>query len=289
MKVEQLQEGALCQLNIGRWAATSRMSKDKLGDEVPKEIVRAMQDLIEDKTLIKDIHSIKRQAKSFLIENSLPFPVRGVFWVRRDHIPKLDDKFGELKRLYERQALQLADGLQKMKRRFRRKYPEYYNERKYPTKAALIKRHRFTWNFFQFTIPDEETEILSPEMYKREQRKFQNMVAEMENLTLNVIGNELLKRIEALKAQCDNDSVNLRTVKAMDGFMDKWRNLWDGHVDNKRMNSIMKSLRVQMARTSADRLKNNEDFRNKASEKLGKIIGRIEAIPKMNFKRKLDV
>ena len=79
MKAEQLQDGALCQLKMGRWDASVKMKKGELGGSVPQEIVRAMQDLVEDRTLLKDLATIRRSAKGLLMRNSLPFPVDGVF------------------------------------------------------------------------------------------------------------------------------------------------------------------------------------------------------------------
>jgi hypothetical protein len=97
MKQEVMQEGVLCQLKMGRWDASIRMSKDKFGKELPKEIVRAMQDLVEDRTLIKNLDAIRRSAKNTLKNNSLPFPVDGIFWCPKDKIPLLDDCFTKLK------------------------------------------------------------------------------------------------------------------------------------------------------------------------------------------------
>lgn len=289
MQANQLQEGALCQLKIGRWDAAIRMSKDKLGKSVPKEIVRAMQDLVEDKTLLKDLTTVRRATKNLLVNNSLPFPVDGVFWVPKEKIPELDTAFEEARQEYFRRRDILKRKLPLMKRKFSQKYPNYYDPDVYPKSYELDKKYYFTWNFFHFTIPDEKTEILSPDMYRREQAKFQAMVTEMEEMTVNLIGNELLKRIETLQEQCTNDSINAGTVNSIERFMDKWRTLWEGHVDNKKLKGIMKSLRVQMARTTADKLKDSEDFRNKAAAKLEKLVGRIKNVPNLELKRKLDV
>lgn len=289
MQANQLQEGALCQLKIGRWDASIRMSKDKLGKSVPKEIVRAMQDLVEDKTLLKDLTTVRRATKNLLVNNSLPFPVDGVFWVPKEKIPELDTAFEEAKQEYFRRRDILKRRLPLMKRRFSQKYPKFYNPDVYPKSFELDKKYYFTWNFFHFTIPDEKTEVLSPAMYKREQAKFQSMVKEMEEMTVNLIGNELFKRIKTLQEQCENDNINAGTVNSIERFMDKWRSLWEGHVDNTRLKGIMKSLRVQMARTTAEKLKDSEDFRNKAAAKLEKLVGRIQNVPNLELKRKLDV
>lgn len=289
MTPEQLQEGALCQLKIGKWDAAVRMDKSKLGKNVPKEIVRAMQDLVEDKTLLKDLTTVKRSTKNLLVQHSLPFPVDGVFWVPKNVITYLDEQFAERRAEYMRRKEILKRKLPVMKSRFKKKYPKFYNAEYYPTRDELDKKYYFRWNFFHFVVPKKEAQVLSPSQYKREQQKFKNMVQEMEEMTVNLIGNELLKRIDTLRKQCENDEVNAGTITSIDRFMDKWNELWKGNVDNKKLHGIMKSMRVQMKRTSADKLKDSEQFREKAAEKLENIIGRIKKVPNIELKRKLDV
>jgi hypothetical protein len=79
MDTAKIQEGVLCQLKIGHWSATTRLNSNQLGEEIPKDIVRAMQDLLTDKSLTESLLSIKRKALRILKDNSLDFPVDGVF------------------------------------------------------------------------------------------------------------------------------------------------------------------------------------------------------------------
>lgn len=289
MRIDKLNEGALCQLKMGRWDASIRMDKNKLGKSVPKEIVRAMQDLVDDRTHLQAMASVRRAAKNFLISHSLAFPVDGVFWVMKKDIEKIDAFFTERKNEYMEMLKVLKKNLPKMKRKFEKAYPKFYDETFYPTVDELDRKFYFTWNFFHFTIPSKKTQVLSPEMYRRETEKLHGMVKEMEEMTVNLIGNELLKRIEKLKDQCENDSINAATVGSVDRFMEKWKELWQGNVDNHKLHGIMKSMRVQMARTSADKLKNSDEFRAKAAEKLSKVINRIENVPNIEIKRKMDI
>lgn len=141
MRPEQLQEGALCQLKMGRWDASVRMSKDKFGKELPKEIIRAVQDLVDDRTLLKDLTTIRRAAKNFLINNSLPFPVDGVFWVPKARIVDIDAFFQEKKEEYMNRKEILKKNLPLMKKRFSKKYPDFYDKKFYPTMAELDKKY----------------------------------------------------------------------------------------------------------------------------------------------------
>jgi len=289
MRLEQLQEGAFCQLKIGRWDASIRLPKEKLGNQIPKEIIRANQDLIEDRTLLKDLATIRRSAKGYLFRNSLPFEIDGVYWVRKDKIPEMDAKFDEFKDEYKIRLDKLARNYIKMKNNFRKKYPDYYNGKKYPSTSKLKSKFYFRWNFFHFAIPDKETKILSPKLYKREQEKFKNMIANMEEMTITLIGNLLIRRAQRLSNQCDSGKINGGTVASIERFMKRWDELWSDYVDEEKMQKIMKSLKKQVKSMSAERLKNNEDFRSKMGKTLEEVIGNIQNVPGFELKRNLDI
>ncbi|RLC32407.1 hypothetical protein DRH13_01800 [Candidatus Woesebacteria bacterium] len=289
MKPEQLQDGALCQLKIGRWDASAKMPKGELGKSIPQEIVRAMQDLVEDRTLLKDLATIKRSAKGLLTRNSLPFPVDGVFWVPKHKIPDLDEKFAEFQKEYAKRRSILCDNLDDMKSSFKAKYPKYYRKGKYPTKAKLVRKFYFRWNFFQFTLPDKEAKVLSPAIYKKEQEKFQGMVKQMEEMTITLVGNMLFKRIQKLAGQCESGKINSGTFESIERFLKRWDDIWKEHVDERKMRSIMISMKKQMKSASVERLKNNDDFREKIGSSLEKTMEKIKAVPDFSLKRSLDI
>ena len=289
MKPEQLQEGALCQLRMGRWDASVKMSKDKLGKEVPKEIVRAMQDLVEDRTLLKDLSNVRRSAKGLLERNSLPFPIDGIFWVPKDKISELDKAFSEFEKLYAERLETLCENIDSMKANFKRKYPTYYVKEKYPTQRQLKKKFYFYWNFFHLTMPDQKAKLLSPKLYEREKEKFQGMVKQMEEMTINLIGNHLIWRVQRLADQCESGKINSATFSSIERFLEKWDDLWKGHIDERKMKSTIILLKKQIKSASVDRLKNNDDFRQKMGAQLEKTMKRVQSIPDFTLKRNLDV
>ena len=289
MKPEQLQEGAFCQLKIGRWDASVRLPKGKLGDKVPKNIIRATQDLIDDRTLLNDIATIKRAAKGYLVRNSLPFSMDGVFWVNKEQIPALDEKFKEFEVEYKNRLDKLVRNYIKMKNDFRKKYPTYYNGSKYPTASNLRRKFYFKWQFFQFTIPDKKMNILPPSIYKKEKEKMLNLVKDMEEMTITMVGNLLIKRVQKLSKQCVTGKINGNTVNSIEKFMGRWDTLWGDYVDEKRMKTAMKKMKEEVKNMSTERLNNNEDFRNKMAGSLESVINQIKNIPGFELKRKLDI
>ena len=289
MKPELLQEGVLCQLKMGRWDARVRLPKSKFGKELPTEIVRGMQDVIDDRTLLKDLATIRRSAKGLLQRSSLPFPVDGVFWVPKEKVPELDDAFNEFKQEKDNRLKKLIKNIGKMKTKFKSRYPDFYEEKYYPSTSKLESKFYFYWNFFQMSIPDKEAGILSPEMVRRETAKLKGMVKDMETMTLNLVGNMLFKRVNKLAKQCDNEKINGGTVASIDRFIERWDDLWRDHVDQKQLKMIMSRLKKEMKTATADRLKDNESFREDMQGNLEKLMTKLKAVPDFKLKRKLDI
>jgi len=289
MDQDKLREGVLCNLKFNRWTASAKLPKELLGDNVPKEIVRGMQDLIDDRTLLKDISTIRRTAKGELMRNSIPFPIEGVWFVPKSQVPRLDNSLIELQEEDDKRVEVFLDSYERLKKRMKKKYPDYYRKEKYPSKAELRRRFRFSWQFFQITMPDKEASILDPKLYKREQAKFQDMVRQMEEMVLNLVAHRMFKRIERLASQCESGKINKGTLNSIDRFLGKWDELWSGYVDDKKMKMIMARMKKQMKSVSADRLKSNDEFREEVGGEMDKVLKRLKPINDLYLKRKLDI
>ena len=288
MNLEKLQSGALCSLKMGRWEARAKLDPRKLGD-VPAEILRVSRDLIDDRTILAALASNRREAKRELTFNSIPFPVDGVHWIPKENIVRLDEYFTKKKAENNELVEQFIQVVGKLQTDFKKKYPKYYDPNKYPSKETIRAKFYFHWNFFQITLPDKKTHILSPKMYKREAEKFQGMIKEMEEMTISLAGHMITKRLEKLQSQCNNEKFNAGTINAINKLLGRWEDLWNGHVDDKKFKSIMRSLRSTMKKTDADRLRDNEDFRDKTEKKIGGILKELKEIPDYKLRRRLDI
>jgi len=287
--VNVFREGVLVHLKVGRWGARAKMKEEHLPDDFPREVARAVQDLIEDKTLLQDISSIRRECKRYLINRSLPFPVDGLFFVPKKFILDIDNFFENKKEEYNEKVNEFFSQYGRLKRDFRRRYPEIYRDEKYPRESILRRKFYFHWSFRQFVVPDKEMEILSPDVYRKEMAKFKQDIEEMKNMTVAVIGNAFVKKINTLARQCNNEKINAGTIKGINQLLEKFDTLWGDFVGQKQLKSTIEEVRRHMKTVSADRLRENEDFREKIGSQMEKIVGKLEKLPDVRLKRKLDV
>lgn len=289
MNNEKLQDGVFVQLKMGRWDARTHIPTSKLDKKIPQEIIRVKQDTIEDRSLLQDLTTIRRAAKGLLKRNSFPFPIDGLFWVPKDKIPFLDEQFTKFEEQYKDRIANLCNNMKRMEKEFKSKYPDFYDPKNYPPQHILKKKFYFHWNFLHFTTPSRKAKILSPKLYKKEKDKFDKMISQMEEMTVSLIGNSILTRIDKLSSQCESGKINNGTVNSISKLLKRWNDLWEDHVDEAKLKSVMSMLKKQMKTVSTERLKSNEDFRNKLGEKLNKISAKIKVIPDFKLKRKLDI
>jgi hypothetical protein len=55
------------------------------------------------------------------------------------------------------------------------------------------------------------------------------------------------------------------------------------------MKMIIARLRKEMKKVSIDRLKGNEDFRAEVGDKLGSMLKKLDKMPNVQLKRRLDI
>jgi len=289
-KLEKLNEGVCVNFQLGYWGASAKLDVKKLGKDVPKKIVRGMQDLLDDKLLVKDIYQVLRQAKYLVTGNSLPFPIDAVNFVPKSKIKEIDEGLQELDEELSVRVEKLCEKYDTLRKRFKKKYPQYYQPNKYPSKDALRNRFYMRWTFFEIGLPDAAASVLDPAEYKRVQNRMLAMVDEMEEMTMNLVASQVFERLEKLHKQCvSGEGLHGKTVGSINRFLEKWQELWSGHVDDQKMKMVMSRLRKEMKKVSIDRLKDNEAFREETSFKLANIMEKIENIPNVQLKRKLDI
>ena len=289
-KLARLNEGTLCSIQTGFWGASAKYDKNKLGKDVPKDIVRAMQDLIDDKVLMDDIRNIQWQAKYLVKNNSLPFPIDAVFFLPKNKIVYINERLEELMAEFDERLDKFVRNYDKLIKRFAKNHPKEYRPEKYPSKKAIRNKFYIRWTFFSIDSPESTAGILDPNDYKRAVSKFQGMVDEMEEMALNVIGNDLFERLGKLQSQCaSGEGLHGKTVGSINRFLDKWKDLWRGNVDDRKMKIIISRLKNEMKSVEIGRLKDNEHFREEFAGKLSGIMKKIESMPNVTLKRKLDI
>jgi hypothetical protein len=216
------------------------------------------------------------------------FPIDSVWFIPKHKIQEVSDQIDERIEKIDELTDVLASKFKSMERKFAKKYPDYYNPNKYP--RDIKKRFYASYTFFHIGLPASLATELDPKEYNRKIEKFRGMVNAMESDMVNLIANKLVNRLDLLASQCSGQTTpHGKTISSINRFLDKWDDLWKGHVDEAKLTRIMNMLKKQMKKVDSDRLKGSEDFRNEVGAKVDNIISRIQKIPNVELKRKIDI
>jgi len=287
MNHKNIKNGALCQLTIGRWSAIVTLPKSNLGKTVPKEIIKITQDIIQDKQLIRKISKIRRESKLSLLKMALPFPIRGVYWVHKNNIKELNAIFQKKEKEYYKNVQDLCKQLPKIKRKFKRGYPNFYKEVYYPTKDELKQKFYFSWNFFTFGFPDKDLSIIPGTMHTKEKQKFSEMINRIEQMTINIIVNSLLVKVRAFLSQCRHKKFNDATILSFTKITRQWNETWKDNVKEPTIRNVMKQVEINAKKITKKKLVENKIFQNKIKRQMSKIEKQILSIPNIKLNRQL--
>lgn len=284
--------GCLVILNTKKWMATARIDKENFKDDIPKNLVRGVQELLEDKSEIEELIEIKRAAVRLIKSWSLPFPVYGLYFVVKEAIPTIDAKMVELKSHWDGVLERFISNYKSRIASFKTNHPKLYRANKYPRPDTLKDMFHFSWSFRVFDVPSADMKEISPAMYKRQVESMKQDVETMRNETMAMVGKALHDRIASLQSQCVDDKVNARTVNSIHKILDKWDDLYSGFIGHTQLKKVIDDAKKMMNdNRDADRLKDDSAWREKIAKSAEALVKGIVLIPEVQIKkkRKLDV
>lgn len=281
--------GVLVSLRSRLWGATGKLEKsqfDLVDETIDKNSVHASMDLLKDKTLITAMRQVRGAAQRFIKANSLPFPEVGMDFIPKDSIEYVAERLDKYREEYIGYGNELVEKLKDLEEEFAREHPGVYNPARYPSKAYLSSIINFEYVFRIFAAPDKELGVISPDMYKKEMKKFQSDIELMKSNTIDIICKEIQNRITQLSEQCDSGRVSQATLNSFETLMNKFDKVWSGFVNEKDIKKIMEDLKLYLDDTDSKMLKFDSDFRSMVGCKAKEISKTLES---KGFKRSLDI
>ena len=281
------QQGCLVQLKIYGPGFTGKLSDELLADShLPVEITRAMQDRL-DRSLLKERQTLKSKIKTFIENNSIAHPIPGLTFVPKAKIQMVDEKLKELREQDKDIIDRFLIEYPRLQMEFELKYPEYYNPKHYPPTIDLRQKFEFEWRFFQLSIP-ENSGILTPEIYEAEKEKFQKEMEQWRRMVLNEVGSALMTRLDSLIQQEQKGTMNAGTMNAVNPFLEKFDNLWDGFVFSEEMRKLVGDLKQYAGTVERDRIKDNPVMQKDIAAKAKELSAKLENVPDVNLRRAID-
>lgn len=296
---EIYKDGCLLNLSVGIWSAKTTFNSDLVKDEFSpeeKKLISSRNKIIADDTLWKEIDGIGFYSRVQISKWSIDFPVRGLKFVRKVHVIQLNEYLKEQQKLFNEKVgvfmekLFEPDGIVD---RFKREYPKLYEEaikkKAYPDQYTIKNKFYFTWTWRKLSLPEVNGSIFTPDMMEDEIRKAKAEISEMKAMTMQIVRETLLKRLDVLQKQCVDDKINVNTVAAWNDWLVKFDDLWSDFVWREDLRKVVEYVRGTLKTASSDVLKENEKFREEVGKKLGTAVKELQNLPEIKAKRAFDL
>jgi len=196
------EKGCLVQLSASVWGATRKIKPEQITDmAVSSEWLRASKKLV-DPDALKPINKIINKARSYLAGVSLPFPIKGMEFVPKEMITRVDDRLTEFKTDFNHEVETFMGKYDQLREVAMVHLGEFFNEMEYPidiqSKFALI------WRFIILDVPNGNTAILAPEVYEREKEKFVQTMEQARELAIVSLREEFAGMVERITDRFSN-------------------------------------------------------------------------------------
>jgi hypothetical protein len=278
------QHGVLVDLNIGRWNAQRKLDQgDLLLQEVDKGALYLGHKYLLAKEAIHPIFAIEGQARTFLYDRSIPFPISGGRFVTFQYLQEVLDGLEDYKtrffeqvelllanyeRLREEQLQKLSEQAGKLATKDVLKIPETNkrareartaelktwltgqdekNRELYPSKGELARRFSFKWTTFQVSGNDAMQTVNAAELAKARaalEKNLQGWVRDTTRQMHQAVGEAAHKALTTLKEKGRLTARNLEPlVSAFSAFQSM---NFVGSDVNQVLNQVLQYAHLEM-------------------------------------------
>ena len=281
------QEGALVNLHIRCWGASASLNEEFFGEAMPPEIVRAVYDLLGDKSKIKGLHDQRDESKRYLYRYSLPFPQDGLVFILKADIEMVNEGLIRRRGIFQESVEDFLRIYDAEVAKFAQNYPALYNPHKYPTVAEMRARFKFRWTFRHFDVSGT-LGVLPPSVYKEQMQSAREEIKQMVNMAVRTIGQQFLERIKSIQTQCSSGNINTATVHNLHEWLDSFGSKWDGYIGHQKLREMVAECKAYLDGVDAEDLRYGDSLRDMVANGMQGIINDFQNIADARLHRRLD-
>jgi len=284
------ERGVLLNLTTKRWQAKATLASTKLGVRPEdQDVIRAVQDLIDDKDFLEAIKANGREAKRWIHSYAIPTSFVGMHFIPKEFVNFVNDKLTKVEAERRLLVQDIEKDLDKLKNLFKKNHPDLYDESKYPSPRELGGKCRMTWTWRVFSVPNEGLGLLTPEMVTAEKTKFKADIQEMKDLTVALVGEKLLKGITSLQKQCTDGKVNAKTVNSINTLLGRVDEVFNDFLENEKLRDMLAEVKKFVNEKGIDTIKDDTGWQKKIAKKIEIVANELENLPEIKAKRAIDL
>ena len=262
------EKGCLVQLSASVWGATRKIQPRQITDlPVSGEWLRASKKLVDPEAL-KPINKIINKARSYLTATSLPFPIKGMEFVPKEMISRVDERLNGFKSEFNHSVETFMGSYDRLREVAMVHLGELFNETEYP--LDVRKKFAFIWRFIILDVPNGNTSLLAPEVYEREKEKFVQTMEQARELAVQSLREEfagMVERITDRFSHGPNGDVKIFKNGTVNHFYEyfetfKERNIFKDH----ELSELVERAKGILGGKSAEEIRGNDRFKKRIRE-----------------------
>lgn len=284
-------KACLIQLNASVWMGSKQLPQNTMNKvSANSEWLRAKKFLISP-TLLGPLHTSAHQARDIVKRYSLPFPITSLYLIPKESLAFVDERLKFHREKYYEKVDAFVATYDLARSEAQKHLRELFNEADYP--LDIRSKFKFEYRMMILDVPGKGS-ILSPEVYEREKKKFEEMMDEARTMAAIVLREEFAEIVSGLVDKLTLNNGQPKTIKSsMFNKLHEFiadlttRNIFD----DKKLMELAKVAKDTISGISPYGLNYNDQMKNKIKVSMkclnDAINDSIEELPKRKIRMAL--
>jgi hypothetical protein len=204
-------KACLIQLTTSVWMGSKMLDQSHMTKVAQNsEWLRGRKFLINPE-LLGPLHTSTHQARDLVKQYSLPFPITSLFLINKESLSFVDERLAFQKAKFLEKVEAFIGTYDMAMQEARNHLGDLFNEADYPT--DIRTKFNFEWRFLALDVPTKGS-ILSPEVYEREKKKFEDMMQEARELASVALREEFATIVDGLVEKLGKDNGQPKAIRS---------------------------------------------------------------------------
>lgn len=279
------EKGCLVQLSVSIWGGRIKLPSSALQVDADPALIKATKYLV-DRECLKPVERVRNEARAYLYEKTLPFPIPGVLFVPKELIGGIDEKLKAYQADFNEQAEAFSRNYDLFMQGARLRLNSLYDPADYPT--DIRPKFSFSWRFLVLDSPGESG-VLTPEIYEREQEKFQKTIEEFHELAGATLRARFAEMVDHVVDRLSGEKKVFRDslIGNIRAFLSDFSQL---NINNDTaLESQVNRCRAILEGVDPKTLRSDEGFRSEIAKRMGTVQEQLDAMMIARPKRKIRI
>jgi hypothetical protein len=204
-------KACLIQLNASVWMGSKMLDQSHMAKVAQNsEWLRGRKFLINPE-LLGPLHTSTHQARDLVKRYALPFPINSLYLIPKDSLAFVDERLTYQKEKYQEKVEAFINSYDQAREEAKQHLAELFNESDYP--LDIRSKFKFDWRFLTLDVPGKGS-VLSPAVYEREKKKFEDMMEEARTMAAVALREEFAQIINDMVGKLSTNGGQPKTIKS---------------------------------------------------------------------------